>query len=29
VRHARPMILTEHGIYTKERRIEINRSDWF
>ena len=28
VRHRRPMILTEHGIYTKERRIEINRSDW-
>ena len=24
----RPMVLTEHGIYTKERRIEINRSDW-
>jgi len=24
----RPMLLTEHGIYTKERRIEINRSDW-
>ncbi|MDH3592289.1 MAG: GT4 family glycosyltransferase PelF [Planctomycetota bacterium] len=23
-----PMLLTEHGIYTKERRIEINRSDW-
>ncbi len=27
-RHKRPMLLTEHGIYTKERRIEINRSDW-
>ena len=27
-RFGRPMILTEHGIYTKERRIEINRSDW-
>ena len=24
----RPALLTEHGIYTKERRIEINRSDW-
>jgi polysaccharide biosynthesis protein PelF len=24
----RPMLLTEHGIYTKERRIEINRSEW-
>jgi len=22
------MLLTEHGIYTKERRIEINRADW-
>jgi len=28
LRTNRPMILTEHGIYTKERRIEINRSDW-
>ncbi|MHC4161251.1 MAG: GT4 family glycosyltransferase PelF [Planctomycetota bacterium] len=28
VKFARPMLLTEHGIYTKERRIEINRSDW-
>ena len=27
-RFDRPMLLTEHGIYTKERRIEINRSDW-
>ena len=27
-RYGRPMLLTEHGIYTKERRIEINRSDW-
>ncbi|MHC4547834.1 MAG: GT4 family glycosyltransferase PelF [Planctomycetota bacterium] len=27
-KHRRPMLLTEHGIYTKERRIEINRSDW-
>ncbi|OGS23207.1 MAG: hypothetical protein A2252_00830 [Elusimicrobia bacterium RIFOXYA2_FULL_39_19] len=23
-----PLLLTEHGIYTKERNIEINRSDW-
>lgn len=23
-----PMILTEHGIYTKERRIEIFNADW-
>ncbi len=28
LRTGRPMILTEHGIYAKERRIEINRSDW-
>lgn len=28
VRYGSPMLLTEHGIYTKERRIEINRSDW-
>ncbi|MGH7163652.1 MAG: GT4 family glycosyltransferase PelF [Planctomycetota bacterium] len=27
-RFGKPMLLTEHGIYTKERRIEINRSDW-
>ncbi len=27
-RFARPMLLTEHGIYTKERRIEINRCEW-
>ncbi len=27
-RNGSPMLLTEHGIYTKERRIEINRSDW-
>lgn len=24
----RPVILTEHGIYTNERRIEINSADW-
>ncbi|MHC4955126.1 MAG: GT4 family glycosyltransferase PelF [Planctomycetota bacterium] len=28
IQYGRPMILTEHGIYTKERRIEINRCDW-
>ena len=28
IRNQRPMLLTEHGIYTKERRIEINRCDW-
>ncbi|MGK0290866.1 MAG: glycosyltransferase involved in cell wall biosynthesis [bacterium] len=24
----RPMVITEHGIYSKERKIEISRSDW-
>jgi glycosyltransferase involved in cell wall biosynthesis len=24
----RPFILTEHGIYTKERRIDLNRAQW-
>ena len=28
VKTGRPMILTEHGIYTKERRIEFNQADW-
>ncbi|MHC4470014.1 MAG: GT4 family glycosyltransferase PelF [Planctomycetota bacterium] len=28
VRRERSMLLTEHGIYTKERRIEINRAEW-
>jgi len=28
IRYEAPMLLTEHGIYTKERRIEINRCDW-
>lgn len=27
-RWQRPMILTEHGIYTKERRIEIHSANW-
>jgi len=26
--HNRPFILTEHGIYTRERKIEIARSKW-
>ncbi len=26
--HDSPMILTEHGIYTKERRIEIHSAEW-
>jgi len=25
----RPVILTEHGIYTNERRIEVMMADWF
>jgi polysaccharide biosynthesis protein PelF len=28
-RQERPLILTEHGIYTKERRIDLNQADWF
>lgn len=28
VRTGRPMLLTEHGIYTKERKIEIAQSKW-
>jgi glycosyltransferase involved in cell wall biosynthesis len=28
-RRGRPLILTEHGIYTKERRIDLNQSEWF
>jgi glycosyltransferase involved in cell wall biosynthesis len=24
-----PLILSEHGIYTKERRIDLNQADWF
>jgi polysaccharide biosynthesis protein PelF len=27
-RTGKPLILTEHGIYVKERKIEINRADW-
>ena len=27
-RLGRPMLLTEHGIYTNERRIEISQADW-
>jgi glycosyltransferase involved in cell wall biosynthesis len=26
--HQRPLILTEHGIYTKERRIELLQASW-
>jgi glycosyltransferase involved in cell wall biosynthesis len=28
VRTDKPVILTEHGLYTNERRIELNSSDW-
>ncbi|MCG8606097.1 GT4 family glycosyltransferase PelF [bacterium] len=28
IKHGKPMMLTEHGIYTRERRIEISRADW-
>lgn len=27
-RHKRPLVLTEHGLYVNERRIEISRADW-
>lgn len=27
-RRARPLILSEHGIYTKERKIDLNQADW-
>ena len=27
-RHGRPLLLTEHGLYVNERRIEISRADW-
>ena len=26
--YRRPMLLTEHGIYTKERKIEISQAEW-
>ena len=26
--HKRPLMLTEHGIYTKERKIEIAQAEW-
>lgn len=28
LKYQRPLLLTEHGIYTNERRIEINRAEW-
>jgi polysaccharide biosynthesis protein PelF len=27
-RRQRPLILSEHGIYTKERRIDLNQAEW-
>ena len=27
-RHGRPLILSEHGIYTKERKIDLFQSEW-
>ena len=27
-RHQRPLLLTEHGLYVNERRIEISQADW-
>lgn len=28
-RTGRPLLLTEHGIYTRERNLELSRSPWF
>ena len=28
VRRNRPMLLTEHGIYSRERRVEIDQAEW-
>jgi glycosyltransferase involved in cell wall biosynthesis len=28
LKHGRPLVLTEHGIYTRERKIEIALSEW-
>jgi len=28
VRRRRPMLLTEHGIYSRERRMEIDQAEW-
>ncbi|MCV5951315.1 GT4 family glycosyltransferase PelF, partial [Escherichia coli] len=27
-RHHRPLVLSEHGIYTKERRIDLFSAQW-
>ncbi|MBU0651022.1 GT4 family glycosyltransferase PelF, partial [bacterium] len=28
IKNKRPFLITEHGIYTKERKMEITQSDW-
>ena len=28
LKHDRPLLLTEHGIYSRERKLEIGRADW-
>ncbi|KAA3661533.1 MAG: DUF3492 domain-containing protein, partial [Calditrichaeota bacterium] len=28
IKNKKPLLLTEHGIYTRERRIEISRAEW-
>ncbi|HZP34917.1 MAG TPA: GT4 family glycosyltransferase PelF [Methylomirabilota bacterium] len=28
IRRGRPLLLTEHGIYSRERRMEIDQADW-
>lgn len=28
IRRKRPLVLSEHGIYTKERRIDLNQAEW-
>jgi polysaccharide biosynthesis protein PelF len=28
LRRGRPMLLTEHGIYSRERRVEIDQAEW-
>src|SRR5262249_46096127 len=28
-RARRPLLLTEHGLYVRERKLELDRADWF
>lgn len=28
LQHSRPLVITEHGIYTRERKIEISQAEW-